>query len=161
MRAHGRERRMGRRFALVIGVVALGVMALGAQAGAGVVKHDAAEAKRVHRVTVNLTIFHESNLLFYGEVRRGQLSSEVRRCQGGRQVTVFKQRPGADRKLGTNRSHGKPPVRGGIRSPFSGFWWGRFRIHLGDRLYATVRRERHRLFVCAADRSRTIRVTFI
>jgi hypothetical protein len=42
MRAHGRERQMGRRFAIVIGVAAAGVMALGAQTAAApeVVKYD-------------------------------------------------------------------------------------------------------------------------
>ena len=38
MRAHGRERQMGKRFAIVIGVAAAGVMGLGAQTAAAEVK---------------------------------------------------------------------------------------------------------------------------
>ena len=43
MRAHGREDEMGKRFAIVIGVAATGVMALGAQTAAAAgefVKYD-------------------------------------------------------------------------------------------------------------------------
>ena len=42
MRAHGRKDNMGNRFAIVIGVAAAGVMALGAQTAAApdVVKYD-------------------------------------------------------------------------------------------------------------------------
>jgi len=40
MRAHGRERQTGKRFAIVIGVAAAGMMALGAQPAAAVVKYD-------------------------------------------------------------------------------------------------------------------------
>ena len=84
---------MGKRFAILIGVAAAGVMALGAQTGAAapdVVKYDT-------RLTI--TKDRSDHVLGQAGDFRGQASAWT-----GRQVILFKQRPGADRKLGAARS---------------------------------------------------------
>ena len=92
MRAPGRTYEMGRRFALLIGLPAAGVMALGAQTGAaaseGVVSYD-----------TKLTIGWATGTLLFGEV-----NSKVRKCTAGREVILFSKRPGPDRKLGATTS---------------------------------------------------------
>ena len=129
---------MGKRFAIVIGVAATGVMALGAQTagGAGVVKYD-----------TKLTLTKDTGvdaLLHFTTV----VESEGRKCERGRRVVLFKRRPGADGKLGTDRSHG-----GG----------GFLRLVIADRtataldvVYARVKPKVRDRFVCGADRSETI-----
>jgi hypothetical protein len=62
----------------------------------------------------------------------------------GRLVVVFKKRPGADRKLGTDRS------RGGY-GWFS--WWVNVHRDYGDRVRAVVKRKVRDRYVCRADRS--------
>ena len=78
---------MGKRFAVVIGVAAAGVMALGAQTGT-------AASEGVVRYKTKLTIYKDGG----GVARPGEV--RVRECWEGREVIVFKKRPGADRKLG-------------------------------------------------------------
>jgi hypothetical protein len=136
MRTHGRDREMGKRFAIVIGVAAIAVMALGAQT--------AAAAPEVVRYDTELTIRKE-RLTYY----RGGVESEIRKCERGRRVVLFEQRPGADRRLGTDRSRFTP------RYPGQGYW--EVTVHRGKRrAYAEVRREVRDGFVCRADRSPTI-----
>ena len=95
---------VAKRFAIVIGVAAAGVMALGAQPAAAVVKYD---------TTLLLTKDHGGN--YHGRVYSDRdrnpkydPAKAVRKCMGGRQVTLFKLRPGADRKLDTVRSGFSP-----------------------------------------------------
>jgi hypothetical protein len=150
---------MGKRFAIVIGVAAAGVVALGAQAAAGapdVVKYD-----------TKLTITMDRGFLYHGSVlsdRDGfedpsQLvdgnpgydpANAVRECMDGRRVILFKQRPGADRKLATLRSQFRPD-----------YGWGDWGMPRGPgvghaRVYAKVRAKVSDRFVCRADRSATI-----
>ena len=146
MRAHGNEGRLGRRFAIVIGVAAAGVMALGAQtATAEVVKY-----------RTYLSITHDQGG-FHGKVMSDRDRKPgynpvhaSRTCMEGRRVTVFKQRPGADRKLATRRSRFEARFEHGI--------WGYPRLVHGPRdsqarVYAKVRREVHDEFVCRGDRA--------
>jgi hypothetical protein len=139
---------MGKRFAIVIGVAATGVMALGAQT--------ATAAPELVKYRTQLTTTTERGFLHHGTVKSDRdrkpgydPANAVRKCMEGRRVTVFKQRPGADRKLGTRRSR---LDRGhGI--------WGAPRWVKGAaraRVYAKVRREVHDEFVCGGDRSGTI-----
>src|SRR5215207_4494514 len=93
MRAHGRKYDMGKRFAILIGVAAAGVMALGAQTGA-------AASESVVKYDTRLTITTDRN------IPHGRVHSEVRKCEFGRRVILFKKRPGPDRKLDTARMFG-------------------------------------------------------
>ena len=133
--------KMGKRFAIVIGATALGVMALGAQtatAAPDVVKYDT-------ELTIAVDRAHDYH---------GHVNSKVMKCKPERRVILFKVRPGADRKLGTARSQPE-----GERA---GVWvWGVV-VHFptehqhGD-VYAKVRRKvPNDRFVCHADRSKTL-----
>ena len=124
---------MGKRFAILIGAAALGVMALGAQTAApaqAVVKYDTKVTLRLH--------FHDS--FFYS------VQSKVRKCEVGRRVVLFEVRPGADRKLGTARSSGQSAEA--VITAREGLGYVR-----GYVVYARVRREVHDEFVCRRDRS--------
>ncbi len=120
---------MGKRFAMVIGVAAAGVMALGAQSATAVVEYD-----------TKLTINKERGGLFYGSVR-----SDVRKCKVGRRVVLFKRRPGADRKLGTDRSG---PV-GNDRAS----WQVDLPRGVHGHKYANVRRKVGDRFMCRSNRA--------
>ncbi len=130
---------MGKRFAIVIGVAAASVMALGAQtatAAPDVVKYD-----------TEVTISKDMDIVW------GVVESKVRNCHKLRRVVLFKQRPGADRKLRTVRSssHQFPsPGRSGWRVSDRSI---RGQVQRGDVLYAQVPREVHDEFVCRRDRS--------
>ena len=92
MRARTKKKhKMGKRFAILIGMAATGVMALGAQTGA-------AASEGVVSYGTKLTIYKD------GAQLHGQVRSGVRECWEGREVIVFKKRPGPDRKLGATRS---------------------------------------------------------
>ena len=92
MRADTKKKHeMGRRFAILIGVAATGVMALGAQTGA-------AASEGVVSYGTKLTIYKD-----YGELH-GEVNSKVRKCTEGREVILFRKRPGPDRKLGATTS---------------------------------------------------------
>jgi hypothetical protein len=98
---------MGKRFAIVIGVAAVGVMALGAQT---VMAQTAAQAPAVVEYKTKLTITTERCCLIHGFVlsgipaTAGSPAIPVRECEDGREVILFKKRPGADRRLATDLS---------------------------------------------------------
>jgi hypothetical protein len=133
MKAHGRQARLGKRFAIAIGVAAIGVMALGAQtatAAPEIVKYDTKLTLRLH---------NHDRFIYW-------VQSERRKCERGRRVVLFQVRPGADRKVGTARSeHRSGPRRGEAvitaRKGGAPAW------------YAKVSREVHDEFVCGGDRS--------
>ena len=131
---------MGKRFALVIGVAAAGVIALGAQT----VMADQpppTHGPPGHRDPV--VPFH------------GGLGSEVRKCVVGRRVILFKQLPGPDRKLGSDRIKNKN--LGEAADPADPEWF-RWLIwaSMDGRVYAKVMPKVRDGFVCRADRSQTI-----
>jgi hypothetical protein len=101
----------------------------------------------VHKYDTRLTIARDGGGGFY----HGDVISEVRKCERGRQVTLFKKRPGADRELGTVRSG----YSGGSHASW-GFVIPRAKLHRGDRHYAQVTRKVGEGFVCRADRSKTL-----
>jgi hypothetical protein len=152
MRAHteGKDD-MGRRFAIVIGAAAAGVMALGAQTTAAapdVVKYD-----------TELTITKDGGGLYHGGVQSDRdrnpeydPANAVTKCMDGRRVTLFKRRPGADRKLGTARSKFRPDYGEGI-------WGVEVRqsglLHRGG-VYVKVKPKVRDGYVCRADRSETM-----
>jgi hypothetical protein len=77
--------------------------------------------------------------------------SDAHKCEGDRFVTLFKQRPGADRKLGVSRSRA---YSGDAR-------WGwhtrQGQVDRGDRVYANVERKVGKGGdVCRGDRSKTL-----
>jgi hypothetical protein len=123
---------VAKRFAIVIAVAAAGVTALGTQATAGpgdVVKYD-----------TKLRITADRGFQYHGWVK-----SEFRKCERGRWVTLFKRRPGADRRLGTDRTGGPGDSRGN---------WGIIEAHgVAHRVYAKVRPKVRDRFVCRADRA--------
>jgi hypothetical protein len=131
---------MRKRFAIVIGVAAAGVMALGAQttaAGPDVVRYDT-------KVTINLHTSRPAN----DQRFRGWVQSEGRKCERGRRVVLFALRPGADRKVGTARSEHRS-------GPRRGEWVITTRQEPGENAwYAKVSREVHDEFVCGGDRSK-------
>ena len=130
MRAHGRKYEVGRRFAILISVAAAGVMALGAQTGAaaseGVVSYD-----------TEVTIHRDPGRW------HGYVTSKVSKCMKGREVILFRKRPGPDRKLGATRSYRHHPVE---------FEWKVVAPERG-RVYAKVTPKVGDGFVCRADYS--------
>jgi hypothetical protein len=140
MRAHGREGRIGQRFAFVIGVAAAGVMALGAQtAAAAVVKYDTKLTITADRGHVN-----------------GDVYSGPWRCERRRQVVLFKPQPGADRKVGKTRTH----LRHGhgewaVTKSSLGLQPGRHRLYAVVKPKRGVPRDPHTGFYCRAARSVT------
>jgi hypothetical protein len=124
---------MGKRFAILIGVAAVGLMAHGAQTGAA--------ATDVVEYDTKLTLRgHDHDRFIYW------VQSKDRKCERGRQVVLFEVRPGADRKLATARSK--------YRSGRSADAVMTAREPRGDYVvYAKVRREVHDEFVCGGDRS--------
>jgi hypothetical protein len=132
MRAHGNEGRLGRRFAIVIGLAALGVMALGAQTTAAapdVVKYDT-------KVTIDRESHPEDGVLWHGG-----LKSKARKCVEGRRVVLLRQRPGPDRRLGSSDA-----MAGGFG------WAWEVMAPTNGRVYAKAKETP----VCRADRSEII-----
>ena len=127
---------MSKRFAIVIGVAAAGVMALGAQTAAAA----------TYNTKVTITQDRSPPL---GSIH-GDVISAVRKCEVGRVVTLFKRQPGTDRLLGTDRSSARSAFDWSIRGSQAKRGW---------HVYALVRREvrRHGL-VCRSDRSPIYRV---
>jgi hypothetical protein len=125
---------MGWRFAIVIGVAAAGVMALGAQTGT-------AASEDVVSYGTTVTILKDQRIL-HGRVR----SEGGAKCRVGREVILFRKRPGPDRRLGATRSGpGHGPA----------FFW---RVKVKNReikgpLYAKVTPKVGDGFVCRADTS--------
>jgi hypothetical protein len=137
MRAHGTHGRLGKRFAIVIGLAAAELMALGAQT--------AAAAPDVVKYETTVTIIKDGG--GHGAAYlHGQVESKVRKCMRGRRVVVFMFRPGADQKVGTARTQFGDGV---------GYWERQVEGLPRDfQVYAKVRREEHDGFVCGGDRSR-------
>jgi hypothetical protein len=124
----GKHHQIRKRFAIVICVAAVGAMALGAQTAA------AATYKNT-----KLTITTWEGGSFWGHVNAG----DRKKCEAGRRVTLFKQRPGADRKLGTGKS-GR-----------DGSWGVRAPLEIGA-VYATVSPKVGDGFVCGGDLGRCV-----
>ena len=126
-------------FAIVIGVAAAGVMALGAQTTAAgppdVVEYDT-------RVTIS-QYPNRPHRLFHGRV-----NSALKRCRPGRRVVMFEPRPGADRRLHTGLSRRL------------GVWvFSNSRAHWqGNHVYVLVTRKVGNGYVCRADRSKIYEV---
>jgi hypothetical protein len=116
-----------KRFAIVIGLAAAGVMALGVQT-ASAATYD-----------TKVTITEVSGQL---HVFSGRLNAQGGgKCEAGRVVTLFRQKPGADRKLGA------------VRSRPGGNWRLAIQAKPGWRVYAKAMREVGDGFVCNSDRS--------
>ena len=117
--------------------------ALGAQRAAAVVKYD-----------TKLTVTRDFAAFCHGSVQSDRDRSPVydparavRKCMEGRRVILFKKRAGADRRLGTDRSHFRPDYGYGI--------WGLDLDHGANsrRVYGKVRRKVRDRFVCRRDRA--------
>ncbi len=133
---------MASRFAILIGVAAVGVMALGAQPAAAVVEYD-----------THLTITQDTCCFIHGSVLSdgASQSPRVRKCEVKRRVVLFRQRPGTDAKLGMTLS--------GLSGGPVGSWGVRVgRAQEGWRVYAKAKHKVRDQFVCLADRSRTYTV---
>jgi hypothetical protein len=95
-----------KRFAILIGAAAGGVIALGAQTA---IAQTAAPAPAVVEYPTKLTITTERGFSIHGGLRSGipapagsgVSGTPVRECEDGREVILFKKRPGADRRLAT------------------------------------------------------------
>jgi len=174
MRAHGRKYEMGRRFAILIGLAATGVMALGAQTGAaaseGVVEYDskvtirwqssiprdwsctpAPAAGRTPCVPGRFVreLWHGNVYSERGLTPHGLPTKQGTKCMYGRQVILFRKRPGPDRKLGATRS--TPDDTNGF---YNGVW--KVRAPERGRVYAKVTPKVGDGFVCLADYSHVI-----
>jgi hypothetical protein len=133
---------MGKRFAIVIGMAAAGVMALGAQT--------AAAAPAVVEYGTKLTITHEGHSTDRGVLWHGGLrSGGHRKCVEGRRVVLFRERRGPDRELGNDP---KPQFTAAKR-------WFNWRVVApeGGRVYAKVMPKVGDGFVCGGDRSGSLR----
>jgi hypothetical protein len=125
--------------------VAVAVIAVPA-ASAGVHKYDTHLRFTWDRPIDGTALFHSGG---------GGVQSKVRKCERGRRVTLFKQRPGGgpDRKIAHDRSEFRPDYgfgAFGMRPPKGTF-------HRGDRLYAKVERKvLNDWDVCRGDRSETL-----
>jgi hypothetical protein len=140
MRATKRKgkREIRKRFAVVIGVAAVGVTALGAQTGAaapGVVSYGT-------ELTITYERGNKRGVLWHGGIRSN------RKCRLGREVSVFRKRPGPDRKLGADRTTLGANAHNWIA-------W-RVVAPKDGHVYAIVSHKVGDGFVCRADRSRTI-----
>ena len=124
-----------KRFSIVIGVAAAGVMALGAQTAL------AATYNTLLRITQDRSPPHT---LIHGRVNSGG----GKKCEVGRRVTLFKQ----DRKIVVVRSGAAPGW------PDAGTWGlgvpqGSLPVKNGWRVYAKATRKVRDGFVCRGDRS--------
>jgi hypothetical protein len=113
-----------------IGPRSVAVLVLTALACAGLA---AAAFAGVHKYDTGLTGTKEAS------VYHGKVKSKVMKCERGRLVVLFALRPGADRKVGTDRSDRQ------------GLW--AVDPHGGGRFYAKVRRKSGNGYVCRADRA--------
>ena len=138
MRAHTKKKHeMGKRFAIVIGVAAAGVMALGAQT---------AFAAPTYNTRLTITGGESRGHVIGGQVYSGG----GRKCELGRRVHLFKQQPGADREILDVRSGGGGPDAGtwGLGVP-----QGSLPVKSGWRVYAKATPKVRDGFVCRGDRS--------
>jgi hypothetical protein len=119
-----------------------------------------AASASVHKYDSKVTITHESGA--FGDDRdachtgvagrcvlwHGEVFSEVRKCERNRRVVLFKQRRGADRKLGVDRT-GPATPQPDYRAANE---WG-FNAPSGGDVYVKVRRAVRHGDVCLADRT--------
>jgi hypothetical protein len=143
MRADTKKKHnIGKRFAILIGVAAVGVIALGAQT---VIPQTAAAASDVVSYDTRLGITHErpwhGRTLWHGGLR----SNSHQGCGVGREVILFRKRPGPDRKLGADRT-----------TLADRLWAWSIKASDRGRVYAKAMPKVGDGFVCRADRSRTI-----
>jgi hypothetical protein len=130
MRATKGKHEIRKRFAMVIGVAAVGVMALGAQT--------ALAATYNTKLTITEDQGSRGHALIHGHV----VSGGGKKCEVGRKgVTLFKQRPGADRKLGV------------AKIMFVDGWDISVQRKAGLHVYATVSPKVGDGFVCSGARS--------
>ena len=134
---------MAKRFAIVIGAAAAGVMALGPQPAAAVVTYD-----------TRLQITTERGFLYHGNVlsdsdrdREWHPATAVKKCERGRRVVVFNKVRGRDRVLGHRRSVLS------TQSPKGVWGWDRWVRKHGGHVYAKVRPKERDQFACRADRT--------
>jgi hypothetical protein len=135
------------------GVAAAGVMALGAQAAsAGVRKYETEVDIRKFYGSFGGTVWSENIPTCDSCPDR---ANSVRKCMNRRRVILFKKRPGADRKLVTDRSSGGDPTHPASRS---GDWQVSIPKGLrhGDHVYAKATGKVRDRYVCRADRSPTV-----
>jgi hypothetical protein len=130
---------VGRFLAAGLAVTAVAALAVGCGGG-----DDDETTPEVVKYDTELTMVVDVRRLYHGPV-----NSEVRECEGGRRVVLFKNRPGADRKLGTARSPESGPDRGSWSLLIPG------ELLRGD-VYAQVGRKVGDGYVCRADRSKTL-----
>ena len=131
-----------KRFAIVIGVAAAGAMTLGAQT--------ALAATYNTKLTITQDQGSRGHALIHGQV----VSGGGKKCEVGRKgVTLFKQRPGADRKLGVAK------VMFVDAGPNGSTGWGiSVQAKAGLHVYATVSPKVGDGFVCSGGRSPIYRV---
>ena len=117
----------------------------------------AAEAPAVVEYSTKLTITTERGFQYHGSVlsdRDGKpgydSATKVRECMEGREVILFKQRPGADLILATLQSQ--------FMHAYGKGYWGLARGPEArlNRVYATVSPKVGDGFVCSGDRSPNI-----
>ena len=139
MRANTKKKHViGRRFTIVIGVAAAGVMALGVQT--------ASAATYNTKLTITEDQGSRGHALIHGHV----VSGDRKKCEVGRRVTLFKQRPGADRKLGVAKVVLMDERNWGIS----------VQRKAGLHVYATVSPKVGDGFVCSGGRSPIYTVKF-
>ncbi len=125
-----------RTITIVIGVATAAVMALGAQPATALPHYHT-------RVTITGAFPGINRCCSY----LGKVYSEVHKCEKGRKVVLFDQRPGADTRRGKDRSHfGGGDHQSAQWSIVGPRWEGR-------RVYAKVMPQRNDGYVCRADRS--------
>jgi hypothetical protein len=113
-----------------------------------------AASARVHKYNTQVGFGWDPGGASVGAVHGGLrgVQSKVRKCEGRRRVTLFKQRPGPDREIAHDRSQYRPRYRAGdflMPVPEGTF-------HRGDRLYVKVERKvLNDGDVCRGARSRT------
>src|SRR4051794_8548243 len=140
IRVHGRKGRMGKRFAILIGVAAAGVMALGAQKTAAV----PALASHTVKIDSMVTLPPPQKRPFYGRVKSNKHACEVHRL-----VKVYRVRPGRDHVADRGDAKDRTNQRGK---------WRDRQLILGEGdFYAKVVRRKEgtagTTFVCRQDRS--------
>jgi hypothetical protein len=159
MRAYTKgKHEIGKRFAIVIGVAAVGVMALDAQTVAQT-PAPTPPAPAVVKYDTTLTITHEPACKRHcrggkpeadpGRLKEGvahwhgRVESDRTECIVGRRVILFRQQSGADRKLGR------------VAKSVDGRW-GAGTAPIRGRVYARVSPKVGDGFVCLGARSLTI-----
>ena len=103
------------------------------------------ESAGAHNYVANST----TTIKFFKRKFHGKVKSPRRQCLKGRKITVFRQKPGADKRIGSGTSIG------------GGHWKVAKKPDQGKKYYAKVKKRRvkrhghsHR---CKAGRSRTVK----